>query len=78
MFLSESSQGIVEGDNIIVRSHKRDFHLLEVNAFVVAAPFQSSLAARLFHENSPHSFSSGGEEVATAVPVLGLFHVDQA
>ena len=50
---------------------------VELDPLPVAAVLQASLAAGLVDQDAAHRLGRGGEEVAPAVPVLGLVHVDQ-
>jgi len=51
--------------------------LLQVNTFSPATVPDSLLSSRLFHKDSSNRFGGGGEEMATGIPVLSLFHVHQ-
>jgi hypothetical protein len=44
---------------------------------VVSAVFLPALAAAILDQNAPHSFRGSGEEMAAAVPVLGLLDIHQ-
>lgn len=51
--------------------------LIKIGAAQTSAVLYPALAAGLFYENPPHRFSRCGEEMAPAVPALGLVHINQ-
>ena len=56
---------------------QREEQFIQRNAFVVAAMFWTAFSSGLVHQNPPHRFSRGGEEMSPAVPVLRLLDVDE-
>jgi hypothetical protein len=50
----------------------------QFHADVSAAGFRSALAAGLLDQDAPRGLGCRGEEVAAAVPALGLFDIDSS
>lgn len=70
----EQSEGLVECCELI-RAVDRNCEVhRKFNPYMAAAMFFGLLAASLIDKNAPHRFGGGGEEMASAVPLLSFFH----
>ena len=65
----EPFEGIVDGQNIKSRFWGDNIEMFEIFMLVPAAMTQAFLTACLLDQNTPHGLGSGGEKMATAVPV---------
>jgi hypothetical protein len=60
----------VQGENRIVAVRGGDRHVLEIHSLPRTAVPYPGLFARAFHEDAPHCFRRGAEEMAASVPAL--------
>src|SRR5262245_44583894 len=70
-------QGVVDGEELLVRCLVGYEKAVEIDALPTAAPLLPALVPRAVDEDAPHGLSGRGEEVAAAGPVLGLIHIHQ-
>ena len=68
---------VVDGEKLIRWGGGGDIDGIDVEFLELAPPLFASFLSRAIHEDAPHRFGSGSKEMAAAVPVLGLFHIDQ-
>ncbi len=71
--LLQLAEGLVEGQQIVLRRTGRDQTLPELHALPVAAALEAGVPAGLLDEDVPHGPGRGVEEVAAALPVNVLF-----
>src|SRR5262249_21354111 len=77
VFTGEFLDRVVDDQQLIRAGQGNEVRAVQVHPLQTAAPFLASLAAGVVDEDAAHGLGSGGEEVAAAVPVLGLVHVHQ-
>ena len=75
VFNHKAIQCLVESEKVVIR-FRADL-VDEVDSTQTTAALQPGLAPCRLHQDSPHRLGGRGEEVAAAVPVLGLLHVHQ-
>ena len=61
-----------------MRSIDCQFDFFQVHFLDLAPALQASLVASPVKKNPPHRLSRGGEEMASAVPMLDLLDIDQS
>jgi hypothetical protein len=67
--LLEPLQGVVQREQLFRRHHGGHIRLVQSHPFEPAAVLDSLLPTRLLDQDPSHCFGSGGEEVASIVPV---------
>jgi hypothetical protein len=75
--LLKALQGLVQGQQIQGGVRSRDLDLFQRLAFPGPAAPLAMFVACLIDEDAAHSLGGSGEEVAPAVPVLGLVAINQ-
>ena len=78
ILLRQAVQRRVEGEQVYVRLRRDKGIRVRIPALPPAAILVHRLAAGALDLDAPHRLGRGGEEVAAAVPRLGLLHVHQA
>ena len=65
----ETGQSLIKGRQVLRRPHHR-LGTIQVDAPPLAAMFVPLLAAGVLHQDAAHGLGTGGEEMATMVPVV--------
>ena len=73
----ELRQGLVEGQEVLGGGRGRDVDVVEVLPLQPAAVLLGPLAAGVLDEDATHRLGRRGEEVAAAIPPLGLLAIDE-
>jgi hypothetical protein len=66
----EFFEGVVNGEEFVVRSGRGDFELVDVEALLVSAMAQGTFAAGAFDEDAAHGFGGSPEKVGAVLPGL--------
>src|SRR5262245_18221748 len=78
VFPGQALEGIVEGDEVLVRGVVHGRQRVQIDALPTAAALETALLLGAVDEEAAHGLGTGGEEVAAAVPVPFLSVPDQA
>jgi hypothetical protein len=70
-------EGLIESEQLFGGHARWQVAKLDVRAFQFATMFGALFSPGILNEDSPHRLGGGGKEVAAAVPVLCLIHIDQ-
>jgi hypothetical protein len=73
----ELVEGVIEGHDLRGAGIHDAQRLVQFHPDTPAPVLGSPLATGPLHENPPHGLGRGGEEVAAAVPMLGLLRIHQ-
>ena len=76
--LGQAVEGLMEGKQVLGRGGGDTCGLVEIEVNAPSAPFLGDLTASSFDQNPSHSLGRRREEMASTVPLLGLFGIDQA
>jgi hypothetical protein len=77
LFLSETLERFVDGDQAVIGGCRGEVELVELDALAITAVFLATFVASVFDEDAAHGFGGGGEKVAAVLPALWLFNVNQ-
>src|SRR5262249_28827518 len=66
ILLVQTSQRLVQGDQLFVIGVERDGNLFQVDALAISAPFESLLVTSPVDQNPAHGLGGGGKEMPAA------------